>query len=86
MNELNHSLTVRFRINSSETIISSSRFARVVRWRKYLFASEVKTGGCVTASASLDAHSISGFAHHLSGEQNLVTHLCVRPPVSKSAP
>lgn len=86
LNELDHSLTVRFRINSSETIISSSRFARVIHWRKYWFASEVKTGGCVAGSASLDARSASGFARLLSDEQNPVTHFGVQPPINKSAP
>ena len=82
----NYSLTVRFRINSSVTIISSSKFAEVVRWRKYLFASEVKIGACAAANASLGAHSASGFAHLLSDEQNPVTHFGVQPLASKSAP
>ena len=79
-------MTVRFRINSSETIISSLRFAEVGHRRKYLFASRVKIGGCVAAYASLGGHSTSGFAHLLSDEQNPVTHFGVQPLASKSAP
>ena len=36
--------------------------------------------------ASLGGHSVSGFAHLLSYEQNLVTHFGVQPPAGKFVP
>ena len=58
----------------------------VQHWRKCLFASGEKTGGCAAACASLGGHSTSGFAHLPSDERNPVTDFGVGPSANKSTP